>query len=377
MDKLFIGKNLRFARQARNISRKVLGEQIEQPSSYIHQLELNHFAPTIPEKRTLASCLGVTREFFSLPYFMLEGQDFTNYVEQRIDKRTQQHLSAQAVIVNHLVALFDSELEFPKLDLPEIDTKQLDGFHYVNEVEDIAEQARKYWKLGTCGHPRLMAGIENGGIPIVGVDNPKIDFEACSVLLQRPIFMVSLNQPVHKQRFQVAYLLGRLLMHLGGEKVEYKEKHQAVQFAYAFLIPRVAFCYEFKKGWRLDWKHIAELEQRWKVSKKMILHRAKHFGMINTLQYRTSLKKAERLGESELEKDQPDLITLAIRAMWKFCGRTVDDLADDLSVSRNFLEKIIGHHIGRLKGEVTDLGQFKDQNVVRLEHFRRKKESSC
>lgn len=333
----------------------------------IHQIELGHFEPSKKETNKLADCLGVSTDFLCRPNISnYQAGGFGNYLDEKIDISIQQYLTAKAVMIGQVVNIFSEELTLPELDIPETNIN-FDQYYGFNEVEKLAEQARRYRELGVGPICNLPALIEMSGIPITYIDNTDIKVTACSVLLQRPVFMLSSDSlSTSKKRFALAYMLGRILMQLGSSEVSsFNLRGHAAHFAKAFLLPRTAFPAEFKlKRNQVDWQQVTDLEHRWRVSREIILSRAHQFSLIDASQYRASLKAAKKMQTTLIENESPSILTRALRAMWGYCAISVEDIACELKVTRSFLEKVIRCHIKDIKGEMAEVGEFEDKNVI-------------
>ena len=223
-------------------------------------------------------------------------------------KTTKKYRVEQIVKMEHLGLICNVLFEyinFPKLNLPSIKYKNNLS---KNDIENIAQNVRDYWNLGTNPIDNIIRVVEENGIIVTKFETSTNDIDAFSHLVDidnNSIYLIALSKnkdSLPRNKFDVAHELGHILLHEWSEDIEsisreeYKLKEEeANYFASSFLLPKDEFIKDFKKGGnRLEF--YIHLKSKWKVSIGAMLYRAKYLGLITNTQYQNTIKIMNKKG---------------------------------------------------------------------------------
>ena len=184
--------------------------------------------------------------------------------------------------VTDFVALPDAA--FPQLDLPR-DPLLLSDY----EIEQAAEDARRYWRMGDGPIANMVLLLENQGA-VVARDRLGADtldgLSQISEHEKRPFIVIGTDKgSPARWRFDAAHELGHILLHsyvsaeiLARPEMFKKIEGQAHRFASAFLLPLAPFGDDLF-GVSLD--AFRALKPKWNVSIAMMIRRARHAGLLS------------------------------------------------------------------------------------------------
>ena len=146
-----------------------------------------------------------------------------------------------------------------------------------DEVEQVADNLRKAWKLGLMNPiENLIALLEDQGVKVGLVDAPD-DFDACVMWANEsiPVMVVKNSLLGDRQRFSLAHELGHIALKNESEKAAYR-------FAAAFLAPREAVFHEL--GPKRSTLHLYELhllKQKYGLSMQGWIKRSADLGILS------------------------------------------------------------------------------------------------
>lgn len=348
----FYGEKLRLARLLKGITQQQLGKLITTSRQFVHQLESGARQPAQDVLEVLCEVLNVHPSFFC--------EQISNDVkfEQchfRKRKTTPIGLAnrvlAYSTIFEQLVAYLKSEIEFPGIQLPNVDDN--DSKHSNVEIEKAAEECRRMWGLG-IDRPisNITKALENFGIVITQFSGVSDKVDALSVNRKHPIIVRNdAKESVCRMRFDLSHECGHFVLHDGIETGDSVTEKEADKFASAFIFPRVAFHKEFPdlKRYRLDWNLIYGLKMRWGLSARAIIYRAHFLDRISAQQYRSANVWLNKTGQSRFERyddqispENPVLIINAISLLKKHYGISFSDIAERLGIKPHLLSIITG-----------------------------------
>lgn len=297
----------------------------------------------------LADALGVR------PKFLLNQIPSTVRPEQCHFRKQQttpasvtSQVLARGTVLDRAVQVLDSYLELPALNFPEIVARSL------AEIEEAAEAAREHWGLGLASPiVSMMRVVENAGAVVTYFGDLSERVDAFSMDRRRPVIVrSSLKESLCRQRFDLAHECGHLIMHRGLQTGDRTTEEQAHRFASAFLLPRTAMVREYPRRRRLDWHALFEMKLRWKVSVRALIRRGYDLGLLDAVQYRTANIHMVKSGQAKTERyddelpvEQPELLASALEAMTLAHFRSTRQLADEVGLSDEMFEWILGHKL--------------------------------
>lgn len=342
------GEQLRLARLAHGYSLEEVGELIGATRQFIHQLEIGSRSPSDEVIEALAYVLGVTSTFLAepIPSTVRPEQCHFRGQSKRPASVTSQVL-ARGTLLDKFVAAVEQHLDLPPVMFPDLPANTAE------EIEQAAEEARRYWGLGTTGPiTSMMRVVENAGAIVTYFGDLSDRVDAFSMDRRRPIIVrSSLKESLCRQRFDFAHECGHLVMHRGIQTGDRATEDQAHRFASAFLFPRGAVLREFPRGFSINWRALYELKLRWKMSVRAIIRRAYDLKLLTPAQYRTANIHLVKTGQAKIEKydndgslpiEQPELLPSALDALDEAILGGAPSVGSEIGFSRSMLQLVTG-----------------------------------
>jgi Zn-dependent peptidase ImmA (M78 family)/transcriptional regulator with XRE-family HTH domain len=341
----FDGERLRLARVALGLTLDQLGSRVSATRQYLNQLERGIKVPSDEMTEALAAALGVAVRFFGLPADAGIRPEQCHFRKQRTTPVSiVSQVLARGTLLDGFVSRLDSELDLPPVLVPDIPATT------VAEIEDAAEEARRYWQLGTGPVSNMVRVVENAGAVVSFFGGVSERVDALSIDCRRPMIIRSEAKPAAcRLRFDLAHEAGHLIMHRGVQTGDKPTEDQANRFASAFLLPRASFIHEFPRGRFLDWAAIFELKLRWKVSAQAILRRAYDLKLVSADQYRTGYIHLSKTGQRRVERyddeipaEEPELLPAAIQALEIEFPGAVERIAGEAGLEAGMFSYVSG-----------------------------------
>lgn len=347
----FNGARLRIARLFKGLTQRDVAERVAVSHTVITDYEKGRSEPKGDILDALAAVLDVQPEFFFAYGEEELREEESNFrksltASQRLKKKALAHATLFGIVIYHL----RQDVEFPAFNIPDAPVSAL------SDVEQVAEQCRRHWGLGTDTPIHSMVNVlENAGVIVVRADveiATKIDafssFGDLSVVV-----LNTAKGSTSRSFFDTAHELAHGVLHRSGARkpLELREA-EADAFAGAFLMPRSVFAAEFYGAGRTDWGHLIELKRRWGVSLAAIIYRSYKLGIIDAAEYRTRFRYLAKRGwrtdePEEPEADEPQLLRLAVEQFARITGKTTADLASELGWSSSLFESVTGIAVER------------------------------
>jgi Zn-dependent peptidase ImmA (M78 family)/DNA-binding XRE family transcriptional regulator len=287
----FSGQRLREAREARGLTAISVSELAEVSVQAVYHYESGRMSPSPDVLEKLAVALNLPPVFFLLadrrevdpaPTFYRSMSAATKSARNRARHRLR-WLQDIVRYASDFVALPDSN--FPDLGLSADPIMLSDA-----EIEQAAEDARRYWRMGDGPIANMILLLENQGA-IVARDQLGADtLDGLSQFItednKRPYMVIGIDKgSPARWRFDAAHELGHMLLHtnIGRETLDRPEMHrkieeQAHHFARAFLLPLGSFGDDLF-GVSLD--AFRAIKPRWNVSIATMIFRARDAGLLS------------------------------------------------------------------------------------------------
>jgi Zn-dependent peptidase ImmA (M78 family) len=190
--------------------------------------------------------------------------------------------------LNELSLTLQEWIDWPTVNIPLLgitDHKKITDI----EIEQIALECRKWWKLGLGPISDMVLVLENSGIICVREELGYTNMDGSSRWFHtdnRPyVFLAADKANGVRSRFDAAHELGHLVLHTTVSSLDFNKKErysdierQAHRFAGAFLLPAESFAAEVTRP-SLD--TFLALKPRWKVSIGAMISRSKQLGIID------------------------------------------------------------------------------------------------
>lgn len=360
------GEQLRLARLSHGYSLEQVGELIGATRQFIQQLETGARSPSDDVVEALADVLGVTPAFLAEPMpstVRPEQCHFRGHATRPASVTSQ--VLARGTLLDRFVAAMEQHLKLPDVAFPDIPASTTE------EIEQAAEEARRFWGLGTTGPIlSMMRVVENAGAIVTYFGDLSERVDAFSMDRRRPIIVrSSLKESLCRQRFDFAHECGHLIMHRGMQTGDRATEDQAHRFAGAFLFPRGAVLREFPRGRTINWQALYQLKLRWKVSVRAIIRRAYDLKLLTPAQYRTANIHLVKTGQAKVEKydddpsmpvEVPELLPAALAALPDAVYGGARAVGGEVGFGSIMLELVTGTTLPDLEPDV------EDPKIVRL-----------
>lgn len=377
-----IPEKLKEARLARGYTVTALAENIGISKQTISKYELGQASPSSETMMKYCNFLN-----FDINFFMFNNEDSnTNYGTiffrslKSAESQIREEIKIRIKWTNNIYRYINEFVEFPKLNLPNIDTDLLEDLD-LYKIEEIANKVREHWNVGNGPITNLSILLEQNGIILCNSNIDDVKIDACSqVINNTAIFFIRTNEiSACRLRFDLAHELGHLILHSEITKEEIEDKNlldqiekEANMFASAFLLPREKFSNEVLA---LSLDHFVNLKSRWKVSIAAMIYRCRELGIFNDsqvlyLRKQISLKKwrtKEPLDEV-IAIERPKLLSNAIKLIIanniqtkEQVNRSINIPKQDLLVLSNLPLDYLNERIDlKIKQNIVNFNDFKN-----------------
>ena len=288
----FVGDRLREARDVRRITASALSSATSIPASAISAYERGHHNPPPDRLDALAKALGFKMDFFFRPFDPSARKSQMVFERSRASttKAIRRSAEHQREWLREIVAFLGQHLTMPTPDLPTF-AQDLRWHTLTDErIEELANVTRQEWHLGDGPISNVTLLVENHGVIVthIRIGSPTLDaFSAWDVVDGKPYIVLGNDgQSACRVRFNVCHELAHLVLHQNLSPAEWENnqvfqqvERQAHRFASAFLTPASRVSADLRST-TLNGLRMAK--PRWKASIKMLIHRTRELGFIDT-----------------------------------------------------------------------------------------------
>lgn len=369
----FQAERLIEARDARGLTQVALADIINRKSSSISRWETNSQSPELDALDALSKALNIPTSFFLQPSINHQGETpmfFRSMASttQIIRKRTEARMKWAQDISFSLQEW---------LDLPDVNVPKLDVTDYREirdeDIEQIANECRKVWALGSGPISDVLLVLENAGIIVIKEEVGTVKMDGLSNWSEkdgRPYILIAKDKDTCcRSRMDAAHELGHLVLHHKlkpktlKNTADFKEiERQAFYFAGAFLMPEESFASEI---WSPSLNSFLVLKERWKTSVGAMIMRCANLGIITEEHQRRIWKHYSAKGwrkqeplDDVLEPEKPRLLSRSIRLLIDENVRTREELLSDFRLYSHDVESLCGLPRGYMSK--------KEDNVLKL-----------
>jgi len=198
-----LGNRIQRARKALGLSLRDLGEEIALSHAAVKKYEDNEVIPSSDILIKLAKALHVKVEYFFRPEsFTFEKLQYRKHA----DMPEKQLEEIKAKVLDQIERRVELESLFPSSPIQEfsLGAKKISGY---DDIELVANQIRKQWKLGFEPLPDLIDIFEEHGIKVFEIDNqqyPRFDGLLSKSIRKMPVIVIGNQWPGDRQRFTLA-----------------------------------------------------------------------------------------------------------------------------------------------------------------------------
>ena len=362
----FNGERLRQARTGRGLTGITLADLLGKTRAAVSSYENGKRTPSPEVLERLSDVLNLKVEFFLRPSIchhraiVFERSMASATKSVRLRARVRQQWLAE------IVEFLSTYVELPRPNLPAmgvgVQWKSLRG----SDIEEIATDVRRFWKLGDGPISDVTLLLENNGVVIsrfeIGADN----LDAFATWDERSglpfIVLGSDKGSAVRSRYDAAHELGHLVMHREVDekalntRTDFKQiEVQANRFAAAFLVPAPSFASDLLIP-RLD--SFRTLKWKWEVSIKMMIHRAEEIGIVHEGQSKRMYISYSRRGwnkneplDDRLKVEEPRMLRRAFEAIIENQLLDRTQISNELPFVREDIEELACLPYGYLDDE--------------------------
>jgi Zn-dependent peptidase ImmA (M78 family)/DNA-binding XRE family transcriptional regulator len=363
--RLLIPSRLRDARKVARLSQGDLGDLVGITRQAVSAYERGDKTPEPATFQKLSEVLGQPVTFFTREDAPVFGEQSARFY-RKFGPDTARRNDACEVLGSWFVQTtkyFDDFVNYPAPLVPEFEPRESERYTF-EEIDQIAQQVRKSWGLGSGPITNVLALLEAKGIVVCRYELEGENVEAFSFWNGgRPfIFMASEKEAGVRLRFDLAHELGHLVLHRSIDQVELEDKatlkaieREADTFASAFLLPSTSFPNEV---YTTKIEGFLALKPRWKVSIQAMVYRCRDLGVIDPdqalnlykqISFRKWRKKEPFDDPQKITLEEPRLLKRTVQLVLDSGRKQIDEILNELPLSPGWIETFCCLPAGFLK----------------------------
>ncbi|MEN8149141.1 MAG: XRE family transcriptional regulator [Planctomycetota bacterium] len=296
-------ERLKDARLAAGLTQTELAVRLEREGVSLTKAALSKYergrsAPPPTVFRALCRALGVRAGFLlTEPGVSIEWRAFRKRASLSKTRQDRVKVLAARLVESHveLRRTLDPD-SAPELPRPR-------SLRHVEEAEEVAEELRACWKLGTLPIESLTETIEDRGCIVVECEGEDRDFDGLSGWADErfPVIVMGRGEPADRRRLNLAHEVGHLLL----EPSEVDEEKAAYRFGAALLVPREVCRAELgRKRRSLSIAELRNLKRKYGLSIAAWIYRATDLGIITDRHAAALWRRMSSLGWRRQEPDE-------------------------------------------------------------------------
>ncbi len=354
----FIGSRLREAREARQITGVSLAELIGVTKAAISSYERGQSSPSPDRLDKIAQQLNLKLSFFFRPDHERREKSPQTFFERSrssTTKSTRQRARHHRTWLREIIQYLCQFLDLPRPNLPPASSERNWLAMSEEHIERAAKDTRMYWNLGDGPISNVTLLSEKHGtiVTMMVMNANKLDaFSTWDNIDGRPyIVLGSDKQSAFRTRFNVCHELGHLILHQSVSPSEFSDRlyfqlieSQADRFAAALLTPAPTFSSDISMP---SLELFRTVKPRWRVSIKMMIHRAEELEIINREEARRLYINYNRRGWNGQEPlddshplEEPRLVRRAFEAIIENSVIERSQIEADLPFNREDIESL-------------------------------------
>ncbi len=346
---IFDPTRLKLARECRGLLKSQLAAVVSVTPAAIGQFESGMVKPSAQTLAQLALVLAFPVEFFAFSGEPRQTPTIADTFFRSLRSARQaerQQAVAHATLVWEVVRKLEDRVQLPAFDLPT--HLHVSSTTPLEDIEEIADELRKAWKLEPGPVPHVIRLLELHGIIVTRYrsGSERLDAFSCP-FPERPIVVLGDDKgDFARSRFDGTHELGHLVMHPDPQPGDRVLENQAQRFAAAFLMPRAEIVDALPRD-RVDWTQLVTLKRQWGVAMQALLYRARTLGTLDASAYENAMKTMSRRGWRKREPgylgspERPRLLSKAIEALERV-DVTFAEIAQTVRLSEATLKTILG-----------------------------------
>lgn len=369
----FVPGRLTEAREARRIpSMSALARHLSINSSTISRWEDGTSSPDPAALAQLASTLGVRSEFFLRPLYATGRPMFLRSLSSAL-VRDLAYQRSQMRWLQEISSIVQHYADLPAVNVPNL----LGGASYrqleSEDLEQIALDLRKHWKIGDgpCGD--MVGLLERNGFVVASIEMSTARLDGlCSwaELDERPhVLLANDKASFPRRQMDAAHEMAHAILHREVPEEELQQnlkfiEAQAFRLASSFLLPSTSYPLEVKTA---SLAVFTNLKERWRVSIKAQIKRIVDLELIGTefAQHLYKLYSAKGWAKEEpLDKNwslqDPRILSDALHLIVESGTRSKADLlATEFTMTPGDVENLCSLAAGWFSRESADIVRLK------------------
>jgi Zn-dependent peptidase ImmA (M78 family) len=389
---MFFGEKLQSVRELNGLSRKELADKLNVSEQAIWQYENEYTVPKFEIANELKKIFNVKAQFFYSETFItnISKVESIAYRAEDRDARKKTKMETSFIdFISFFLNKFESRLNLPNTTITQLRDDSIKLYNKIDnsdnhllQLELIAENARE--KLGIVTNSELLYRLELSGIYILEKNmGSSIDAYSTWTNQEKPfIILGNKKKSAVRRNFDLAHELAHLLLHYKMDmdsltKDEHKKvEKEANDFASFFLLPKKKFLEDFSTiSKKSNPDSYIDLKMKYMVSINALEYRAYKLGLLTFEENRYFYAKLnqKRYKQNEpLDEDiaiiRPGKIRSLLDLIFKNKLFSLNDILNDYSIDRSFLESLLGLENGFLEKylEESTMEYFNTSNVIPL-----------
>lgn len=364
----FAPARLREAREARGLTAVSLAECVgvtpQAVSRYEHAETTTSPSPAVLS--AIAGVLNFPETFFTMPVRASAPRTVFYRSMSSATKRARTSSQWKLEWLRDMGAYLEGFVSFPEPNLPDLRLPADPLLISDDDIENAAEDARRFWMMGEAPIGNVITLLENQGIVVARHELGAESLDSLSVFDGedgRPYIILGTDKGTAvRWRFDAAHELGHLLLHrhVDGRDLARPEgfkriEEQAHRFAAAFLLPLSPFADE---AFAADLDVFRMMKPKWKVSIALMIIRARHAGLVKEESEKRLWINLSRRGwrreepyDADMPAEEPRLLRRAVELILANGAQTADDMAARLQLGTSDIEGLVGFPPGYLAGD--------------------------
>ena len=305
----------------------------------------------------IGSILNLPTHYFTRPVHQVEPNAVYFRSLSSATKTARTRAARRLEWTREIVTYLREFVQFPSVNIPDFELPRDPARITGQDIERLADETRRYWKMGNAPISNVVWLLENNGAVVVRDDLGADTLDALSTFVhsdRTPYIILGAGKGVAaRSRFDAAHELGHILLHRNVDRVRFSlpadfklMEMQAHRFAGAFLLPAKAFLEEYYAP-KLDL--FRALKPKWKVSIAMMIMRGDHLGLMEPeskqkvwMNYSRRGWRTEEPYDNELEVEQPRLLRRSIELLLNQRVQSKETILSRVHLSITDVEEITG-----------------------------------
>lgn len=353
----FNGSRLREAREARSFTAIALSEVAGVSTQAIYHYENGKSSPSPDVLGRISSAINLPESFFLLPDRPAEPKKIFYRSMSSATKGARNRAERRFEWLKDIVAYLAEFVSFPESNFPDLDLPSDPLLLSDQEIEEAAEEVRRFWKMGDGPIANMVLLLENQGAILARDELGAATLDSLSTFdvddRRAYVCLGTDKGTAVRWRFDAAHELGHLVLHrkldrsLLAKPEKFKEvENQAHRFAAAFLLPISPFSSDLY-GVGLD--SLRAIKPKWKVSIAMMILRARHAGLLSEdaerrmwISYNRRKWRTNEPYDDTLEVEEPRVLRRSFELLLDEGEQTPDDVVTRLALSPSDVETLSG-----------------------------------